>query len=51
MTMQDETMVETYVINGLFSEMDRDLTLADSFSERVGTEVFIYDLIMTFRVL
>lgn len=51
MNMQDETMVETYVIKGSFSEIDGDLTLADSFSERAGTEVFIYDLIMTFRVL
>ncbi len=51
MNMQDETMVETYVINGSFSGIDKDLTLADSFSEKVGTEVFIYDLIMTFRVL
>jgi hypothetical protein len=51
MNMHDETMVETYVINGLLSEMDRDLTLTDRFSERVGNEVIIYDMIMTFRVL
>lgn len=51
MNMQDETIVETYVMNGAFSEIDRDLTLADRFSEREGTEVFIYDLIIRFRVL
>ncbi len=51
MNMHDETMLETYVINGLISEIDGDLTLADTFSERVGNEVIIYDLIMTFRVL
>ena len=51
MNIQDETMIETYVINGAFSEIDRDLTLTDSFTDRAGNEVFIYDLIMTFRVL
>jgi len=49
MKMHDE--VETCVINGLSLEMERDLTLADRFSERVGDEVIVYDLIMKFRLI